>query len=533
MIVVKIMSGDFSTDSRGKNPLVAADVAVMHWNAWNCIKAYHPECVGKDPSFLETGERWTCSSICTVTRENSDSSSAPLVLLSSQFHCIGCPKSVCKRCIRAAEFVNLRRKKSFCNDCLKLVLLIEENVDVDSDGGKVDFKDRETYEFLFKEYWELIKDKEPVTLQDLRFANTLLKKGERYKSESDSDKLFEAEQEDEQLISDFEDNMDDRMEDQASSLMEPPKGLLHAAMKTMKRKLKKKKEFIGWGSRSLIEFLTSIGKDPSKPLSQFDVHGIINVYIHENKLTHPDKKKKVVCDAWLHSIFGKKSVNRNRIYDLLEPHFTENQESLEEDEFSDNSEEEEGVSNTCKRQRRTSLDKKTNEKDNIMVAPRSCFASITAPNIKLVYLKRSLVEDLLKKPDTFEGRVVGSFVRVKCDPNDYFQKNSHQLLQVTGIMKASETGDSSTEIIMQVSNMNKGVHIRMLSDDDFTEEECEDLHQRVKDGQLKKPTIWELEEKARVLHEDITSHWIERELALLRNLIDRANEKGWRREYPS
>jgi len=26
--------------------------------------------------------------------------------------------------------------------------------------------------------------------------------------------------------------------------------------------------------------------------------------------------------------------------------------------------------------------------------------------------------------------------------------------------------------------------------------------------------------------------WLVRELALLQNLIDRANEKGWRREYP-
>lgn len=26
--------------------------------------------------------------------------------------------------------------------------------------------------------------------------------------------------------------------------------------------------------------------------------------------------------------------------------------------------------------------------------------------------------------------------------------------------------------------------------------------------------------------------WLARELALLKNLIDRANEKGWRREYP-
>nr|XP_023928281.1 uncharacterized protein At5g08430-like [Quercus suber] len=52
----------------------------------------------------------------------------------------------------------------------------------------------------------------------------------------------------------------------------------------------------------------------------------------------------------------------------------------------------------------------------------------------------------------------------------------------------------------------------------------------VENGLLKKPTVVELEQKARSLHEDITKHWIEMELVKLQKCIDRANEKGWRAE---
>ncbi|KHG11937.1 hypothetical protein F383_06001 [Gossypium arboreum] len=51
--------------------------------------------------------------------------------------------------------------------------------------------------------------------------------------------------------------------------------------------------------------------------------------------------------------------------------------------------------------------------------------------------------------------------------------------------------------------MVKDIPVCKLSDDDFTE--------------------LDLEQKARNLHEDITKHWITKELALLQSQINRAN----------
>ncbi|GMP39522.1 hypothetical protein CsSME_00010321 [Camellia sinensis var. sinensis] len=88
-----------------------------------CLKAYHAECVGKDESFVESGNSWTCKwHSCFICHK------------SSKFHCFCCPKAVCQCCIAAAEFARVRRNKGFCSHCLKLALLREENMDVDSDG---------------------------------------------------------------------------------------------------------------------------------------------------------------------------------------------------------------------------------------------------------------------------------------------------------------------------------------------------------------------------------------------------------------
>ncbi|KAM0056166.1 putative chromatin remodeling SWIB-Plus-3 family [Helianthus debilis subsp. tardiflorus] len=294
-----------------------------------------------------------------------------------------------------------------------------------------------------------------------------------------------------------------------------------------RRKSKSKKlEFVGWGSRPLIEFLQSIGKDTGKQLSQYDVTTIINEYVHTYNLFNPMKKKRVVCDERLHSLFSKNSVPRNKIYELLNSHFAENNDSSEDDAMYD-SDGYEDVNVTYKKQKVSSLEKQAPSQKK--KARLSGFAAIIPENIKLLYLKRSLVQELVKHPESFEGKLLGSYIRIKSDPMDFSQKNSHQLHPVTGVKNVPAVSGGH-EVLLEVPNVVKDIPIRMLSDDDFSKEEVEDLCQRVKDGLLKRPTVVEVEHKAQTLHEDITKHWLPIELAHLQNLIDRANEKGWRKE---
>ena len=86
-------------------------------------------------------------------------------------------------------------------------------------------------------------------------------------------------------------------------------------------KEKRKIKFVGRCSRPLME-VKSIGKDTTNPISQFDISTIVNNYVEEQNLLLQNKKEKnkdegVIYDEMLHSLFGKKSVDKIMIYELF------------------------------------------------------------------------------------------------------------------------------------------------------------------------------------------------------------------------
>ncbi|KAL9252279.1 hypothetical protein AKJ16_DCAP08853 [Drosera capensis] len=317
--------------------------------------------------------------------------------------------------------------------------------------------------------------------------------------------------------------------------MEDPGSMDFTPQRTKRKYMPKKREYVGWASRPLIEFLESLGRQTKEALSQDDVSSM-------------------------------KTVSRIKVQELLVTHFAENQDDSEDESSSE--ENEIDTFTYFKVQPVQTSYKKTYPKKKVAEILKSFLAAINSENIKLIYLRRRLVQDLLKFPETFDSKLVGSLVGVKFDPGDIFQKNSHQLLFVTGVKRNPKPDDSCSEVLLEVTDTSSAIGIPTLSDDNFSEDECKDLHQRMKDGSLKQPTIGELEEKVQVLHEDITKHvvldkynniiescWkvhccnlrfisysssrvevnarsIARELVLLQIKMARASEKGWRREYP-
>ncbi|XP_044342566.1 uncharacterized protein At5g08430 isoform X3 [Triticum aestivum] len=498
----------------------AGDVRVC--DSRNCLKSYHPCCVGKEDDFIDSSEQYVCD-----WHKCAKCGSDALYL------CLCCPSSsTCGDCFGKIDFIPVKQSNEFsmgfCRSCFNMAVATEKD---DREEAKVAFGGTpENYEILFKDYWSVLNDKERFTLLDLQIASIRHKRSLQCKEGNDSNEYHKTDgkplgDNDGAGPSSLLDTMDKPNEVQA----------------TLKRKKLEKKTYVGWASKELTEFLSCIGKDTSTPLDHFKVAEVVREYVRQKNLhLHDKKKKSVMCDENLHSLFNKKKIKYNMIHSLVETHLSAN--AISEDE-SDGSVDDTGY--TVKKKPRNSLEPKIPKSvsgidpiipKSVSGTNKNCLAALNPNNLNLIYLRRTLVVKLLTELDTFEQKVIGCLVRVKNDLKSYtymMTKKYYQIGLVTGIKKSSEEykiKNTFTDVLLCVSGMWDDVKISMLSEEDFEEDECNDLLKSAKKELFKRPTVAELEEKAASVHADIVNHWFDKELRKLEMELERAREKGWRQD---
>ncbi|WVZ67906.1 hypothetical protein U9M48_016922 [Paspalum notatum var. saurae] len=466
----------------------------------DCLKAYHPRCVGNGDGFLSPNEPFICDwHICVQCKGPSD------------YQCLCCPLySVCRACLGKVEFVYLRKQnKGLCSSCLDLAISIEKNSDGDPHVAKADYRDAELYVRLFKDYWEGIQDREHLTLVDLEEASALLNRRLNCKEGANSEKFADDDYNLNGIFFADNDANDEKIPFDSKCKQNKANTLL--------KNKSNKRTYVGWGSKELIGFLSSFGKDTAKPLDEVEIVEVVEGYIKQKNLYQDCKKRCFLCDDMLRPLFKRTKVRCKMISKFLSVHLASNA-------VSNGSGDDDAP--VLKKKPRNSKDdgapvvkKKPQNSLLLKVAERvserskRCFASLIPNNINLIYLRRTLVVSLLSHPDTFEHKVVGCFVRFKTTPRgDLFQmcKRAYQLGLVTGINKSTKEyrikEDTCTNILLRVTGLYEDVEISMLSDEDFTEDECSDLNSSVKKGLLKRVTVAELEEKVAAIHTDMVNH---------------------------
>ncbi|XP_022970324.1 zinc finger CCCH domain-containing protein 44-like [Cucurbita maxima] len=499
-----------------------------------CPKAYHPSCINRDEAFFRAKGRWNCGwHLCSNCEKTA------------HYMCYTCTFSLCKGCIKNAVILCVRGNKGFCEACMRFVMLIEKNEQGSTEKGQIDFNDKTSWEYLFKEYWTDLKGSLSLTLDELVHAKNPWKGSETLNSRPDSPgELYDG-------------NVDGGSDLEVSENEESGSSKKRKAKRRSKSQAKETNSpsmpiipdsqgpstdnNVEWASKELLEFVMHMKNGDRTVLSQFDVQALLLEYIKRNKLRDPRRKSQIICDSRLENLFGKPRVGHFEMLKLLESHFliredvrindlqgsvadTESSQ-LEGDGYTD-------ASGKTRKEKKRRMRKKGDQRG--LQSNLDDYAAIDIHNINLIYLRRNLVEYLIEDEESFHEKVVGSFVRIRISGNAQKQ-DLYRLVQVVGTSKASEpykVGKKMTDILLEILNLNKTevISIDIISNQEFTEEECKRLRQSIKCGILNRLTVGDLQERAMSLQDARVKDWMETEIVRLSHLRDRASEKGRRKE---
>ncbi|XP_062200991.1 uncharacterized protein LOC133903589 [Phragmites australis] len=508
-----------------------------------CPKVYHPACIKRDESFFRSRGKWDCGwHICSSCEK------------AVQYMCYTCTYSVCKGCIKQGKFFGVRGNKGFCDTCYGTILLIESK----DDGAKVsvDFDDKNSWEYLFKLYWLDLKGKHLLTLEELISAKSrwvVPTTAGRREKEVSSDELYDTNNDQDASF-----GISSRKRRQNNSLGK--RGRKHqkdSGITAAKCEISvkgagslpnilpcEKMALPGdtkWASSELLEFIGHMRNGDSSYISQFDVQVLLLEYIKQNNLRDPRRKSQIICDARLSNLFRKPRVGHFEMLKLLEMHFlvketpatnVDSQRAIDPDSAQVGNEGYDGLTAKLGSDKRRKAHKKIERE---LTANPEDYAAIDMHNINLIYLRRSLMEDLIDDDAAaFSDKIAGAFVRIRISGLGQ-KEDMYRLVKVLGTHMVAErysVGKKTTDYALEISNLDKKEVITMdtISNQDFTEEECKRLRQSMKFGLITQLKVGDIYEKAKIFHSLRVKDWLENEKQRLSHLRDRASETGRRKE---
>ncbi|TVU48645.1 hypothetical protein EJB05_08286 [Eragrostis curvula] len=508
-----------------------------------CPKVYHPACIKREESFFNSRTKWNCGwHICSSCEK------------AVHYMCYTCTYSLCKACIRQGKFFSVRGAKGFCDTCFGTILLIESK---DEAATKVDFDDINSWEYLFKLYWVDLKGKLSLTLEELTSAKsrwTVPNTCARKEKEESSDDLYDINNDDD-AGSDCSSRKRRRTNSSrkkgrkrqnvnsdcsiAAKKVEPAirdPGSLATKVPSEGVSLPVETK---WASPELLDFVGHARDGDRSFMSQFEVQTLLLEYIKKNNLRDPKRKSQIICDARLHCLFSKTRVAHFEMLKLLEMHFPVNETSRVNDngqaaiDLNSAQMDTNGYSDMAAKsspEKRRRMHRKMERE--LQIDPEA-YAAIDMHNINLIYMRRSLMEDLIDDA-AFLDKIHGGFVRIKISGE---KQDMYRLVKVVGAHKVPEKysiGKKTTNFALEILNLNKKEIITMdtISNQDFTEEECNRLRQSMKFGLISRLKVGAVQEKAKVLQSVRVNDWLENEKQRLGHLRDRASETGRKKEYP-
>ncbi|XVF01013.1 hypothetical protein REPUB_Repub04eG0051200 [Reevesia pubescens] len=495
-----------------------------------CPKAYHPACVGRDEAFFRAKGKWNCGwHLCSNCKKNA------------YYMCYTCTFSLCKGCIKDAVILCVKGNKGLCESCMNLIMLIERN-----EQAQIDFDDKSSWEYLFKDYWIDLKRRLSITSDELAQAKNPWKGSEDRAAKQESPNELYG------------------FNDGGGSGSDSPSGNAEVTVSKRRKTRSQSKsrvregdapstltgigegastdENAEWASKELLDVVMHMRNGDKSVLSRMELSQLILDYIQKHKLRDRRNKSYVICDSRLKNLFGKPRVGHIEMLNLLDPHIFFTKEDPQTDDLQGSVVDAEAnqleADWNTDALTKTGKDKKrrTRKKGDArgLQSNLDDYAAIDMHNINLIYLRRNLMEDLLEDTETFHDKVVGSFVRIRISGAGQKQ-DLYRLVQVVGTNKVAEpyrVGKRTTDFLLEILNLNKTevISIDIISNQEFTEDECKRLRQSIKCGLINRLTVGDIQEKALTIQAVRVKDWLESEIMRLSHLRDRASEKGRRKE---